>query len=176
MASLTPDRELPRLASVYTELRRVARDYLSQERAGHTLQPTALVHEAFLRLAKNETDSGPGPDRRTLVAQAARAMRLTLVDYARRRNARKRCVGGKRLALDQALECYERRSIDLVALDSALERLAGVDTQLARIVELRFFGGMTTDETAATLNTSPSTVVRGWRFARMWLFNELQEG
>ena len=157
--------------TVYTELRRLAGRYLAGERYGHTLQPTALVHEAYLRLRSDRLF--PGPDRQTLVAVAARAMRLTLVDYARRHKARKRSCGGSRLPLEKTVTAYQQRSRDLVELDEALARLAKLDPQLAQIVELRFFGRMTTEEIAETLRVSRSTVVRGWRFSRMWLYTEL---
>ncbi len=166
-----PDRN--GVARIYTELRRVACGYLAQERVGHTLNPTALVHEAFLRTCGSAAEVKM--DRPQLMAQAARAMRLTLVDYARQRTAQKRQAEGERLPLDEALRVYTKRAIDLPDLDEALERLGDLDAQLSNIVELRFFGGMTTEETAMCLGVSKSTVVRGWRFARLWLFKELAD-
>ena len=155
---------------VYTDLRRLAAGYLAHERAGHTLQPTALVHEAYVRL--QGADSAP-VDRPTLLAAAARAMRRALVDHARRRNAGKRQQEGARLPLDEAVARYETCATDLVALDDALTRLAELDARLVRLVELRFFGRMSIEETAEALGVSRPTVVRDWRVARRWLYEEL---
>ncbi len=159
--------------TVYSRLRGIARSYLGRERADHTLQPTALVHEAIIRMGE-ETESAP-EGRGALIAKAARIMRLTLVDHARRRNAQKRQAGGDRLPLDEALARYEERSIDLFDLHDALARLEGLDPRLAAIVELRFFGGLTIEETAAALGVSRVTVDRGWSVARAWLFEELRK-
>ena len=155
---------------VYTDLRHLARGYLAHERAGHTLQPTALVHEAYVRLQ----GAGPAPvDRATLLAAAARAMRRALVDHARRRKARKRQQEGERLPLEEAVARYEASGTDLVALDDALTHLAELDARLVRLVELRFFGRLSIEETAEALGVSRPTVVRDWRVARRWLYEEL---
>jgi RNA polymerase sigma factor (TIGR02999 family) len=136
---------------------------------GHTLQPTALVHEAWMRLVGGRA----GFDgREHFLAVAARAMRSVLVDHARRRRSQKRGGEGQRLPLDNVLPVYEERA-DLVALDEALNRLSVVDERRAQVVELRFFGGLTIEETAQTLKSSTATVQRNWQMARLWLLNEL---
>ncbi|MCZ6836109.1 MAG: ECF-type sigma factor [Planctomycetota bacterium] len=159
---------------VYSELRQIARRYLAHERNDHTLQPTALVHEAFLRMQKSRKEQPRDPQ--IIKIRAAHTMRLILVDHARRRNAQKRNGGGRRLQLEQALNEYETRGTDLVELNEALEKLNAMDEQLARIVELRFFGRMTAEETAEVMEVSVSTIVRGWRFAKLWLYRQLTEG
>ena len=164
---------------VYAELKKLAESAMRAERKAHTLQPTALVHEAFVRLAGVE--GSPAWDNRAhFYGAAATTMRRILIEYARRRNAAKRGGGGggsdgppKREPLDDLLVAFEDRSTDLVALDDALTRLAALDKQQARIVELRFFGGLTVEDTAAALAVSPSTVERSWRMARAWLLGEL---
>lgn len=156
---------------VYQELHAVAGRYLSRERADHTLQPTALVNEAYARLLKH--GGGQQLDRQRFVFAAARAMRCILVDHARRRNARKRGGTNRPVRLEPAILLYEQADVDLVELNDALERLQELDAQAAEIVELRFFGGMTIEEIATALGVSTRTVERGWRFARMWLFREL---
>lgn len=162
------------LSDAYDELRDVAYRYLSRERAGHTLQPTALVHEAYLRLMKQANFAElDGP---RFVYAAARSMRLILVDHTRRRTALKRGGRGNRIALDELVDLYQERAFDLLALDEALDRLNEHDAQLGRIVELRFFGGLSLAETASALEVSTRTVERGWRFARMWLARELESG
>ncbi len=165
------DERRMELQDVYADLRVMARRFLSRERVDHTLQPTALVHETFLRIQQSSAEAPQ--DSRDYMIRAARTMRLILVDHARRRNAQKRSGNGRRLQLEEALAEYEQRSADLIALDEALKRLADLDAQLAKIVELRFFGRMTAEETAAILDVSVSTVVRGWRFAKMWLYRQL---
>jgi RNA polymerase sigma factor (TIGR02999 family) len=160
--------------ALYEELRRLAASFLQRERPGHTLQPTALVHEALLKCSR-----WPGVDtldKPTFVATAARAMRIVLVDHARRKRAEKRGGGRPGVPLDAAMALYEESVSDLVALDEALERLGALDPQLARIVELRFFGGLTEAEIAADLGVSHRTVTRAWRFARVWLAHELGGG
>ncbi len=152
------------MPDVYTELREVACRYLSRERKGHTLQPTALVHEAFLRLRQHK--AAQGMDRGELMRLAARTMRHVLVDHARRRNAQKRGGASQRVALDDAVAVYHERAIDLIALHEVLERLESVDPRMTRIVEFRFFAGLTEEETAETLSVSTSTVRREWRLAR----------
>ncbi len=161
------------LEEVYDELRELARRYLSRERRDHTLQPTALVHEAYLRMIKRKVD---GLDRAHFFWTAARAMRSVLVDHARRHLAAKRGGAGHRVALDDAVASYEERAVDLISLDDALEQLAKVDQRLTRVIDLRFFGGLTDEEAAAALGLSSRTIRREWRFARAWLHNRLGKG
>ena len=157
---------------VYQELRRLAASYLRRERPGQTLQPTALVHEAYLRLLKDRPDRWQ--NRAHFCAIAAHSMRQILIERARARGALKRGGGGPRVTLDEALVAGGERSIDLVALDEALQRLAEFDAEQARLVELRFFGGLTVEETAEAMNISPATVKRHWAVARAWLARELE--
>ncbi len=159
---------------VYSELRRQAARYLGRQRPGHTLQATALVHEAFLRLIDQTGVSFQ--DRAHFFAVASRAMRQILVDHARRRGAEKRGGAATRLALEDGTAAVEPRGVDLVALDGALERLEALDPEQARLVELRFFGGLTIEETAVVLGRSPATVKRSWGSARAWLYGELAGG
>lgn len=157
---------------VYDELRRLAASALRRERADHTLQPTALVHEAFLRLVDVPEDRWN--DRGHFVAIASRAMRRILVDHARSRKALKRGHAEIRVPLDDVdVASSESGGVDLVALDEALGRLAALDERQARIVELRFFGGLTVEETAALIGSSARTVKRDWHMARAWLKREL---
>jgi len=162
------------LPVVYQELRRLAASYLRRERPGQTLQPTALVHEAYLRLLKDRP--GRWQNRAHFCAIAAHSMRQILIERARARGALKRGGGGPRVTLDEALIAGGERSIDLVALDEALDRLAQFDPEQARLVELRFFGGLTVEETAEALDISPATVKRHWAVARAWLARELEGG
>jgi len=161
------------LPVVYNELRRLAHYYLRQERSGHTLQTTALVHEAYLRLAKQ----GPAhfENRAHFFAIAAQLMRQVLVDYARSRRAAKRNLGHK-ITWDDAITWARKKTPDLIALDDALKELAKFDAQQSRIVELRFFGGLSIDETSQVLAVSPATVKREWTSARAWLFREMKRG
>lgn len=154
---------------VYHELRRIARRYLQKERPGHTLQSTALVHEAYLRLEKQ--GAGEFKNREHFLAICAQLMRQILVEYARARNAGKR-DGGFRLELDDAL-AFKTQSADMVALDDALNELAKLNQQQSRIVELRFFGGLSIEETALALDLSPTTVKKYWGMARLWLHHQL---
>lgn len=156
---------------VYGELRRIAAGYLRRERPGQTLQATALVHEAYLRLFKDEALSFQ--NRAHFLGIAARSMRQILVEHARARGASKRGGERRRITLDEQVAATGARDIDLLALDEALGRLAAVDAQHARIVELRFFGGLTNEETAAALGVSPATIKRAWAVARAWLYREL---
>ena len=156
---------------VYDELRRIAHRYLLGERIGHTLQTTALVNEAYLRMT--ELHRVQWTDRTHFFAMAATLMRRILVDYARQRNRDKRGGGLSIVTLDQHDVAAETR-LDIEALDGALERLAALDPAQARIVELRFFSGLTVDETAAALGISPSTVKRDWASAKAWLLIELE--
>jgi len=160
------------LPIVYQELRRLAASYIRRERPGQTLQPTALVHEAYLRLMKDKP--GRWQNRAHFCAIAAHSMRQILIERARARGAQKRGGVRHRVTLDEALVAGGERSIDLVALDEALERLAAFDPEQARLVELRFFGGLTVEETAEAMNISPATVKRHWAVACAWLARELQ--
>ena len=156
---------------VYEELRRIAHRELRHERTGHTLGTTALVHEAYLRLA--HLDRIRWKSRAHFLAVAAQAMRRVLVDYAVARRAQKRGGGHVPDSLDDAVAIAGERSEELLALDEALQRLQSLDEQHARIVECRFFGGMSIEETAEALGVSPATVKRGWTMARAWLNREL---
>lgn len=162
------------LPLVYVELRRIAAHQLRGERSGHTLQPTALVHEVYLRLMdQRQVD---WRDRAHFFAIAARVMRRILVDHARRHRARKRGDGLPSVSLDQGNEPVAPDGIPVLALDHALGRLAEFDEGLARVVELRAFGGLTIEEAACVLKVSPSTAKREWRTARAWLARELGPG
>jgi RNA polymerase sigma factor (TIGR02999 family) len=159
------------LPLVYAELRRVAARQLRHERDGHSLQPTALVHEAYLRLVdQRQVD---WRSRAHFFGVAAQVMRRILVDHARRRRAGKRGDGVRPVSLDQALETPAVNAIPILDLDDALDRLASLDAGLAQIVELRAFGGLTIEEAAHVLKVSPSTAKREWRTARAWLTREL---
>ena len=160
------------LPIVYQELRRLAASYLRRERPGQTLQPTALVHEAYLRLMKDKP--GRWQNRAHFCAIAAHSMRQILIERARARGAQKRGGVRQRVTLDDALVAGGERSIDLLALDQALDRLAAVDPDHARLVELRFFGGLTVDETAEAMDISPATVKRHWTIVCAWLARELE--
>jgi len=162
------------LPLVYDELRRIAHRYLEKERPGHTLQSTALVHEAYLRLEKQGLEKRAAPlfqNREHFLAICAQLMRQILVDYARSRKAGRR-DGGFRLELDDAL-ALKTRSMDMVALDDALNELAKLNQNQSRIVELRFFGGLSIEETALVMNLSPTTVKKYWAMARLWLHHQV---
>ncbi len=159
------------LPLVYDELRRLAGLYLRGERAEHTLQPTALVHEAYLKLIDQRTAGWN--DRAQFLGVAAQAMRRILVDHARRTKAVKRSAKGERVPLDDAVAYFEQRGEDLVSLDRALARLGAVDERKAKIVELRFFGGLTVDEAADVLGLSRRSTEREWTLARAWLRGEI---
>ena len=158
---------------VYDELRRVAARYIGRERPGQTLQATALVNEAFVRLI-NEKARG-FENRAHFVAIAALSMRQILVQRARARNAAKRGGAPARVTLDDALLPDAGPSIDVLALDEALTRLAEIDPGQAKVVELRYFGGLTIEETAEAMDSSPATVKREWAMARAWLKQELEK-
>ncbi|HEY3242554.1 MAG TPA: sigma-70 family RNA polymerase sigma factor [Phycisphaerae bacterium] len=162
------------LPIVYDELRRIADDYLRQERRGHTLQATALVHEAYVALA--DQTSVHWQSRAHFLGVAAVAMRRILVDSARRHARVKRGGGRERLSLSEVQVLLPERPIDLVALDEALTKLAGLHQRQSRTVELRFFGGLTVEETAEVLTVSPRTVKADWRMAKAWLLQELSRG
>jgi RNA polymerase sigma factor (TIGR02999 family) len=160
------------IALVYDELRRLAQSYLRHERAGHTLQATALVHEAFLRLV-DETEI-TWQDRTHFFAVAANVMRRILVDYAREKRADKRGGMWQKVSLNEAIGFPpQNNEIDIVALNDALEKLSDFDTQQSKVVELRFFGGLTIEETAHALNLSSRTVKREWTVAKAWLHREI---
>jgi RNA polymerase sigma factor (TIGR02999 family) len=159
--------------AVYEELKRVAHRHLRGELTGHTLGTTALVHEAYIELARLDHIRWPG--REYVLAAASRAMRRVLVDYAVARKADKRGGGVIAEPLDDAVAMAVSRGEDLVQLDEALQRLSTVNERYARVVECRFFGGMSVEETAAALGTSPATVKRDWTLARAWLNRELGE-
>src|ERR1051326_1765624 len=156
---------------VYGELRRLARQCLRRERAGHTMQTTTLVHEAYLRLI----DAGrvPWHDRAHFFAIAAQLMRRVLVDEARKRHFQKRGAAFTRVSLDEAMMVAREREIELMALDEALNHLARFAPRKCRVVELRFFGGLSIEETAAALGVSTDIVKREWRTAKLWLLHEL---
>ena len=159
------------LPLVESELRRLARAYMARERRGHTLQTTALVNEAFVRLV--DARGMRWQDRAHFVGIAARLMRRVLIDHARSRQFQKRGGGLRRIALDEAGLVCRSPDITLLGLDRALEALAVVDDRKARVIEMRFFGGLSVDETAAVLKVSPVTVMRDWRSAKAWLYREL---
>jgi RNA polymerase sigma factor (TIGR02999 family) len=165
------DRLLP---VVHAELHRIAAGYMRRERADHTLQPTALVNEAYLRLVDQRDVEWR--DRAHFLGVAAQLMRLILVDHARARRAAKRAGGAERVALDDAVVAVGERDVDLVALDEALGRLTELDSRLSKVVELRYFGGLTTREVAEVLGVSTATVEREWATARGWLRRELGGG
>jgi len=159
---------------VYSELRRLARRHLGRERKGHTLQTTALVHEAYIRLIDQKEVRWQ--NRAHFFAIAAQMMRRILVDYARARNNAKRGGGAQMVSLDEALEVSDDRAADVIALDEALVALAALDQRKIRIIELRFFGGLSIEETAEVLGVSPGTVMREWTFAKAWLQREIDKG
>lgn len=174
-ASLGDERAASRLMPiVYHELRRLARGYMARERPGQTIQATALVHEAYLRLLKDKKQDWHG--RTHFLAIAARSMRQILIERARAKGAAKRGGQLDRITLDEGAVRDLGRSSDLVAIDDALTRLAELDEQQARIVELRFYGGLNIDETAEALGVSPATVKRSWTVAKAWLRREVRGG
>jgi RNA polymerase sigma factor (TIGR02999 family) len=161
------------LPIVYDELRRLARHYLKRERAGHSLPSAALVNEAYVRLV--DYRHMRWNDRAHFVAVAAQAMRRVLVDHARRRNV-KRGAHAEHVPLDEGAVIGWDRSVDLVALDEALHALTAMAPRKAKVVELRFFGGLSVEETATVLDVSPVTVMREWKTAKAWLYRELTGG
>lgn len=169
------DGALERLTPlVEAELRRLARAYMRRERREHTLQTTALVNEAFLRLT--DARRVRWQDRAHFVGIAACLMRRVLVDHARTRGARKRGGDARRVTLDDGLAVAAEPAMDVVALDRALSALAAADARKGRVIELRFFGGLSVEETAEVLGVSPDTVRRDWRLAKLWLLRELEGG
>ena len=159
------------MPAVHEELRRLAHRQMRRERQGHTLQTTALVNEAYMRLI--DLSRVRWQDRAHFFAMSARLMRRILVDHARARNYQKRGGGGANVALDEALMVSTERGADLIALDEALEALAKVDARKSQVVEMRFFGGLSVDETAEALHVSGETVMRDWRLAKVWLLREI---
>ena len=157
---------------IYQELRRLARHYMANEDPRHTLQATALVHEAYLRLI--DASRVHWRNRAHFFAVSAQLMRRILVDFARSRRYQKRGGGIRQLSLDEALVIGPDQRTDLVALDDALSALAAMDARKAQVVEMRFFGGLSVEETAEALSVSPDTVMRDWKMARVWLLRELQ--
>jgi RNA polymerase sigma-70 factor, ECF subfamily len=159
---------------VYQELRRMANRYLRMERIDHSLQPTALVHEAYLRLVDQTQVSWQ--NRAHFFGVAAQMMRRILVDHAKARHRGKRGGAATRLSLDDISNLSKGRAADLVALDDALSSLAEIDQRKSRVVELRFFGGLSVEETAQVLGVSPQTVLRDWKLAKAWLYQEIKRG
>jgi len=163
------DRLMP---LVYAQLRQAAHRYMARERRGHTLQTTALVNEVYLRLAKAREMRWQ--DRVHFFALSAQMMRRILTDHARARQYAKHGGGAQVVSLDEAPEVSPKPRADLVALDDALKRLAAVDERKSRVVELRYFGGLSVEETGEVLKVSPETVMRDWKLAKAWLLRELR--
>jgi RNA polymerase sigma factor (TIGR02999 family) len=161
------------LPLIYDELRRLAANYLRRERPDHTLEPTALVHEAYLRMVDQTQVNWQ--NRAHFFGVAAQMMRRILVDHARAHNAEKRGQEFQKLSLDENIDKSVERSHELIALDDALGELARIDEQKCRIVELRFFGGLSIDETAEVMGVSAPTVKRQWRMAKAWLYGQVQK-
>jgi len=159
---------------LYSELRKLASGYLRRERRDHTLQTTALVHEAYLRLADQREVRWK--NREQFLGVAAQLMRRILVDYSRSRDAQKRGKGFERVFLEEAAGVSKGKATDVVALDEALTRLAEFDPQQSRLVELRFFGGLSIEEAAGVLGVSRTTVKRSWNLSKAWLARELRRG
>ena len=160
------------LPVIYDELRKLAGNYLRRERPDHTLQPTALVHEAYLRLVDQTRVNWQ--NRAHFFGVAAQIMRRLLVDHARRHNAEKRGQDFQKISLDENIDRAVERSTELIALDDALKALAEFDEQKARVVELRYFGGLSVEETADVLGVAPTTIKRHWRFAKAWLYGAMR--
>lgn len=171
--SKQPGAEDRLLAAVYNELRHIAASYMRRERPGHTLQATALVHEAYLQLVDQTRVTWQS--RAHFFGVASRLMRRILVDHARSHKAEKRGGSAQKLSLDEAVGVSQKKEVALEALDDALNALSAIDPRQSRIVELRFFGGLTVEETAEVLGTSTATVEREWRMAKAWLHHQLQE-
>jgi RNA polymerase sigma-70 factor (ECF subfamily) len=162
------------VVQLYSELRSLASGYLRRERSDHTLQTTALVHEAYLRLADQREVHWK--NREQFLGVAAQLMRRILVDYSRGHGAQKRGKGFERVFLEEADVVSKHKPADVIALDEALTRLAGFDPQQARLVELRFFGGLSIEESAGVLGVSRTTLKRDWNLAKAWLARELRKG
>ena len=157
---------------VHDELRRIARRCMAGQRVGHTLQATALVNEAYLRLL--DVQQVNWQNRAHFLAMSARLMRRILVDFARSKGYQKRGGGAVKVTFDEGLPVAAEPALDLVALDDALKTLAEVDERKSRVIELRFFGGLSVEETANVLSVSPETVMRDWKLAKAWLMRELR--
>jgi RNA polymerase sigma factor (TIGR02999 family) len=162
------------LPLVYDELRRLAHHHLRNERSDHTLHSTALVHEAYLRLVGQDLPEWEG--RTHFFAIAAQLMRQILVDYARRHRASKRGSGVRMLTLDDAMGVAQRKDVDVIALDDALHALAEIDPRQSRVVELRFFAGLSLEETSEVMGVATATVQRDWTAARAWLHRQISRG
>jgi RNA polymerase sigma-70 factor (ECF subfamily) len=161
------------LPLVYDELHRLARSYFRRERGEHTLQATALVNEAYIRLVDQKA---PLQSHGHFLAVAATQMRRILLDYARKHRAARRGGAGQKVILEDTMAICEQQPVDMIALDTALTRLSGLDAEQARMVELRFFGGLSVEQTAAVMNCSPATVKRSWSSARAFLHREITGG
>ena len=159
------------LPMVYSELHRLAASYMRRERQDHTLQPTALINEAYLRMAQGDVD---WQNREHFIGVAAHVMRRVLVDYARTHNAEMRGGGQRRVELEEGLAISEGRSEEILSLDEALHRLTELNPRQARVVELRYFGGLSVEQIANLLGIAPRSVKRDWALARIWLFKELK--
>jgi RNA polymerase sigma factor (TIGR02999 family) len=164
------DRLMP---LVYAELHRMASRFMGAQKPGHTLQPTALINEAYVRLASD--DGREWENRAHFFGVAAMSMRHVLVDHARNRRATKRGSGTPLLSLDEAIVISDERTADIIALDDALSELAKLNKRQSEVVELRYFGGLTVEETAQVTKTSPETVGRDWRAAKAWLYSQLSQ-
>jgi RNA polymerase sigma-70 factor (ECF subfamily) len=162
------------LPLVYDELRRIAGGYFRRERTDHTLQPTALVHEAYMKLVDQR--SVQWENRGHFLGVAATLMRRILLDYARTHRAEKRGGGVQKVELDEGMAVTELRAVEMIDLDRALTELASMDPDQGRIVELRFFGGLSVEETAEVMKISPATVKRYWASAKAWLYREIEKG
>ncbi len=158
---------------VYNELRMIARRHMSGQNSGHTFQTTELIHEAYLKLAKN--DKHDWQNRSHFFGVAAQAMRHILVDYARSKSREKRGGWQQKVTLDEALKVENQKSVDIIALDEALKKLSELEDRKSKVVELKYFGGMTFEEIAKVLDISRKTAQRDWRFARMWLLREMSK-
>jgi RNA polymerase sigma factor (TIGR02999 family) len=156
---------------VHAELRRLAKRYMGRERAGHTLQTTALINEAYLRLIHSKNVRWQ--NRAHFFAVSAQLMRRILVDFARSRHYQKRGGGAQKVSLDQALEISDEKGAELIALDDALSALDKLDARKSQVVELRFFGGLSVEETAEVLKVSPDTIMRDWKMAKVWLLRAM---
>jgi RNA polymerase sigma-70 factor (ECF subfamily) len=161
------------LPLVYDELHRLARGYFRRERGEHTLQPTALVHEAYIRLVDQRS---PMESRGHFLALAATQMRRVLLDYARKHRAARRGGEGQKVLLEDTMAICEQQPVDMILLDVALDKLAALDQDQAQLVELRFFAGLSVEETAEVMGTSPATVKRSWSSARAFLHREISGG
>jgi len=161
------------LPLVYDELHKLARSYFRRERGEHTLQPTALVHEAYLRLVDQHA---PMESRGHFLAVAATQMRRILLDYARKHHAARRGGGGQKVLLEDTMAISEQKPVDMILLDKALTKLGALDDTLGRLVELRFFGGLSVEETGQAMGVSAATVKRGWASARAFLHREITGG